>query len=130
MPLEELETILSAWLKQARTANASADGPHLKKKALHIAALLGISSFWVSISWIDCFKKRHNPVYKTISEESAIVNPTTAMDWKIEEMPQVTDGYQSKDIFHVDEIGLFYNLQPSKTLTYKGDSCHCGTKSK
>ena len=65
-----------------------------------------------------------------MSEESATVNPKTVMEWKSEEMPKVTDGYQPKDIFHVDEIGLFYNLQPNKTLTYKGDSCHGGTRSK
>ena len=39
-PLEELETILSAWFKQARTTNASINGSHLKEKALHVAAHL------------------------------------------------------------------------------------------
>jgi len=52
------------------------------------------------------------------------------MDWKSKEMPKITDGYQPKDIFNADETGLFYNLQPSKMMTYKGDSCHGGTKSK
>jgi hypothetical protein len=33
-------------------------------------------------------------------------------------------------IFNADETGLFYNLRPSETLTYKGDSCHGRTKSK
>jgi len=37
-PLEELETICSAWFKQACTPNASIDGPHLKERALHVAA--------------------------------------------------------------------------------------------
>ena len=32
LPMEELETILSAWFKQACTANASTDGAHLKKR--------------------------------------------------------------------------------------------------
>lgn len=44
-PLEELETILSAWFKQACTAITSIDGPHLKKKALHVVAHLVIGSF-------------------------------------------------------------------------------------
>jgi hypothetical protein len=44
-PLEELETILSMWFKQTCTANASIDGPHLKEKALNIAAHLGINGF-------------------------------------------------------------------------------------
>jgi hypothetical protein len=84
LPLEELETILSAWFKQASTANAFTDGLHLKEKALQVAALLGINSFWASSGWFDCFKKTHNLVYKTMSEESAIVNPKTVMDWKSE----------------------------------------------
>jgi hypothetical protein len=49
--------------------------------------------------------------------ESAIVNPKTMMDWKNEELPEIIDVYQPKDIFNVDENGLFYNLQASKTLT-------------
>jgi hypothetical protein len=44
LPLEEHETILSALFKLACAANASIDGPHLKEKALHVAALLGINS--------------------------------------------------------------------------------------
>jgi hypothetical protein len=39
------------------------------------------------------------------------------MDWKSEELPKIIDGYHLKDIFNVDETGLFYNFQPSKTLT-------------
>jgi hypothetical protein len=49
--------------------------------------------------------------------ESAIVNPETVMDWKSEEVPKITDVYWPKDMFNVDETGLLYNLQPSKTLT-------------
>jgi len=65
-----------------------------------------------------------------VSGESAFVNPETLMDWKSEELPKIIDGYQPKDMFNVDETGLFYNLQLSMTLTYKGDSCHRRTKSK
>jgi hypothetical protein len=42
LSLEELEIIFLAWFKQALTANVSIDGTHLKKKALHVAARLGI----------------------------------------------------------------------------------------
>jgi hypothetical protein len=52
------------------------------------------------------------------------------MDWKSEELPKIIDGYQLKDMFSFDETGLFYNLQTSKTLTYKGVSCHGGIASK
>jgi hypothetical protein len=42
LSLEELVTILLAWFKQAHTASASIDEPHLKEKAVHVAAHLGI----------------------------------------------------------------------------------------
>ena len=60
----------------------------------------------------------------TVSEESAILNPERVMDWRSEELLKIIDRYKPKDIVNVDETGLFYNLQPSKTLMYKGDSCH------
>jgi hypothetical protein len=43
---------------------------------------------------------------------------------------QIIDGYQPKDTFNIDETGLIYNLQPSKSSAHKGDSCHGRTKSK
>jgi hypothetical protein len=68
-------------------------------------------------------------IYATMLGESVIVNPRTVMDWKSEELPDMIDRYQPKDIINVDETGLFYNLQPRKMLTYKGDSCCSETKS-
>ncbi len=35
-PMEELETTLASWFKQARTSNLAVDGSHLREKALHI----------------------------------------------------------------------------------------------
>jgi len=127
-PLEELETIFLAWFKQAHTANSSVDELHLKEEALHLASCLGMDGFGASDGSIDCSKKMHNLVYKNISGESAIVNPETSINSKSEELPKIINRYQLKDMFNVDETGLFHNLQPSKTLTYKGDSCHGGTK--
>jgi len=61
-PLEELQTFLSAWFKQARTANASIDGPHLKEKALHVASRLGLRAL---DGWIDRFKKKYTSWWYT-----------------------------------------------------------------
>jgi len=112
------------------TTKASIDGTHLKEKALHVAVDIGINCFQASNGWINHFQKRHNLVYKTILRESVLVNPETVMDWKSEELPKMINRYQPKEIINVDKTGLFYNLQPSMTLTYKGNSCHGGTKSK
>jgi hypothetical protein len=118
------------WFKQAHTANASIDGPHLKEEAVHVTVCLGIDGFLASDGWKDCFKTRHNLVYKTVLGESAIVNPETVMDRESEELPKIIGRYQPKNIFNLDETGLFCYLQPSRTLTYGGDFCHGGTTSK
>ena len=51
-----------------------------------------------------------------MSGEGAIVNHKTVMDWKSEELHKIINRYKPKDIFNVDETGLFYNLKPSKTM--------------
>jgi hypothetical protein len=45
-PLEELESALAAWCKQACESNAFVDGTHLKEKALHISCLSGNTAQW------------------------------------------------------------------------------------
>jgi hypothetical protein len=56
--------------------------------------------------------------------ESANVNPNTLMVYNSEGLNKMIDGYQPKDTFNVDQTGLIYKLQPSKTMTHKDDSCH------
>jgi hypothetical protein len=62
--LEELETIHSAWFKQACTANASIDGSHLKEKALHVAAhLFGLQAAGLTIL------RKHTTWYTRLCQE-------------------------------------------------------------
>jgi hypothetical protein len=63
-PLEKLESALAAWFKPACENNAFLDGAHVKK-ALHIAAHLGLTNLSASNGWIAGFKRRHNIVYRT-----------------------------------------------------------------
>jgi len=83
LPLEELETIHSAWFKQACTPTASIDGPHLKEKALHVAAHL----FELQMAGLTILRK-HTTWYTRLSGESAIVNSKTMMDWKTKNFPK------------------------------------------
>lgn len=40
--------------------------------------------------------------------------------WKLNILPNLIFGYKQKDIFNLDEPGLFYNLLPNKNLHLKG----------
>ena len=85
--MQELEAILLAWFMQACTAKASIDGPKLKGKALHAAVRPGMGRFWTSDGRTDHFNKIHNLVHKSMSGESAIVNPNKVMAWKRKVLP-------------------------------------------
>ncbi|KAM7296881.1 tigger transposable element-derived protein 6-like, partial [Ixodes scapularis] len=40
------------------------------------------------------------------------------------------EGYTPRDIFNADETALFFKLLPDKTITYKGENCGGGERSK
>lgn len=96
---------------------------------MEIADRLGITDFAASNGWIDRFRKRHGIAYKTVSGEAASVNLQTVDDWKAT-LSATTEGYEARDIYNADETGLFFRVQPSKSLSLKGEACHGGKCSK
>jgi hypothetical protein len=53
LPLQELESLLIIWFKQASAGNAVISGTMLRKKALHTAIRLGILNRKVSNAWTE-----------------------------------------------------------------------------
>jgi hypothetical protein len=78
---------------------------------------------------LESLKKRHNIVLGTMSGERGDVNDTVVDDWK-QKLPTLCDGYDAKDIFNMDETGLFYRSVNKNTLKVKGDECAGGKCSK
>jgi len=91
---------------------------------------LGADNFTRSNGWINRFKKGNNTVYITPTGESRRVDSETAVDRKNDQLLQETKEYDPCDIYNSDKIGLFLNLQPSKSRTFRGGPSHDGTKSK
>ncbi|XP_025419503.1 tigger transposable element-derived protein 4-like [Sipha flava] len=79
--------------------------PLIQEKAAEFAKNLSLT-FQASSGWLEKIKSRNGIVEKIISE------------------------YDSKDIFNAHEFGLFFKYTPDRTLTFKGDTCHGGKKSK
>ena len=46
-------------------------------------------------------------MYKSICDESNSVDPQTIVQWKGQSLSQHTDEYAPKDIYNLDETGLF-----------------------
>lgn len=126
---EEMEKILFDWYAQARASNIPVNGPIMKEKALQIAKTLNMN-FEPSSGWLDRFKNRYGIVYKQVSGEAASVNTNDVECWKTSVLPQIMKRYASRDIFNVDEFGLFFKLMPNKTFAVKGEKCTGGKLSK
>jgi hypothetical protein len=105
-----------------KNGHLTVDGPILKRKAEEIATKLNID-FRPSNGWIDRFKKWSGLVYRKIHGEANSVNPEEVVAWKDTTLLQLMAKYSPKDIFNADEFGLFYNMLPDKTHTFKAASC-------
>ncbi|XP_037290737.2 tigger transposable element-derived protein 4 [Rhipicephalus microplus] len=124
-----MEKALVEWLRQARSAAIAVDGAILKEKADMIALRCGIDDFKASNGWLDRFKKRNGVVYSRCCGESSSVSSSTVEQWTAL-LPELIRQYKPCDVFNADETGLFYNMQPDQTLTFKGEGCHGGKRSK
>jgi hypothetical protein len=125
----ELEMVLFTWYQQAWASNIPNDGTTLREKAKIIAAQLNIDNFSASSGSISRFKDRHGLVFKKLAGESAEVSVESTDAW-LESLPSLLEGYEPRNVYSADEMGLFFNVLPNRTLAYKGESCHGGKHSK
>ncbi|XP_064461630.1 tigger transposable element-derived protein 4-like [Ornithodoros turicata] len=127
---KDLEDVLLAWIRQARSSNLPVSGVVLRAKAEEIALRLHVEGFSCSDGWLDRFRKRHGLVFRSIVGESADVNDAACTDWRSSRLKDLMEEYDAVDIYNVDETALYYQLLPQKTLTFSGDACTGGKHSK
>lgn len=126
----ELERAVLTWIKEMRSQNIPLSGPIVMAKAADYALRLNIDDFKASEGWLHRFRERHEIVFCTMSGEGKEVNSETCAKWRSGALQEHLHAYSPRDIFNADETALFYKLLPSKTLTYKGDNCAGGKRSK
>lgn len=128
---EDIDTLCYRWFHRIRALNLPVSGPLLQEKARGFAEGLGISSdrFKASNGWLDRFKNRHNINAGVICGESGAVDETTVADWHTK-LPEILSGYDPKDVYNMDESGLFFRALPDKTLKTRGEECKGGKKRK
>ncbi|XP_049799604.1 tigger transposable element-derived protein 4-like [Schistocerca nitens] len=119
---DEMEKVLLTWFQQARAANIPINGTILKEKVLQISLQLGMDNFKASNGWIDKFRQHHGVVYKLECGDSKSVDEPTVAQW-IQTLPNLIQGYKLRDIYNADETGMFFNLMPDKTFTFRGENC-------
>ena len=44
-------------------------------------------------------------------------------DWLTTSLPKLLQDYEPKDVFNIDETGLFFRCLPDKTFTFQDEKC-------
>uniref|UniRef100_A0A1E1XRR1 Putative tigger transposable element n=1 Tax=Amblyomma sculptum TaxID=1581419 RepID=A0A1E1XRR1_AMBSC len=126
----EVESAVMAWIKEVRSRNIPLSGPIIAAKAAVFASQMGISEFGASEGWLSRFKARHGLTFRNVCGESAEVDKETCEQWVTSELKELLADYALSDVFNADETALYFKLLPNKTVTYKGDTCAGGKRSK
>ena len=126
----DIEEALLMWFKAARAENIPISGPIMQEKARSLAKMLGHADFTCSNGWLDRFHTRHNIVFRAIAGEGVAVTEEMTSDWMKKGLPDVLAMFEPRDIFNADETGIFYRLLPDRSLTFKGETCNGGKRSK
>ena len=79
-----------------------------------------LEGFEGSVGWLSNFKQRHSIDFKGNQGEAADINLDTLRKWQEEVLFEAISKYSPDDVFNADETGLFWQLLPDKTLTFKG----------
>lgn len=112
-----------------RSKNIPVSGPMLQEAALAAARSEGAHEFKASNGWLARFRGRHAIEHRSLSGEAAEIDTSAAEEW-LKRVPDVTRGYEAKDIFNADETALFYRQIPKKSLVTKVDKCTGGKLAK
>ena len=126
---EPVNELMFEWFNDAKRRKVHITGPMMSEQALHFAHDLGIPDFKASNGWRDTFKKRHTLVFGKSCGEAGDVDPTTVDDWKVR-LAAAVEGYEERDIFNMDESGLYFKTSGDKTFYVKGQKNEGGKKSK
>ena len=105
-------------------------GKIIQEKALQYARELEISDFLASDGWLAKWKKRFSVSFKVVSGESAAVTDEMVSPWRETTLPTILSRFELRNIFIVDECGLFYQAFPNKTLHLSKEGCHGRKQSK
>ena len=127
---DDLEQALLLWFTQQRSKNVPVNGPLLATKAKQFAESLGMKEFKGSNGYIEKFQRRHGLVFKAMCGESTSADSPAAESWVKNILPSYLHRYSPEDVYNADETSLFYELLPSHTLAFKGETCSGGKKSK
>ena len=109
------------WFLNMLSQNVPLSASIIQEKAVIFAKELNTENFQASDGWLLCWKERNNISFKTVSGDSKSVTPEMVNAWSETFLPTLLSNYDLKDIYNVDEFGLFYQCLPNKTYQLKSE---------
>ena len=116
-----LDDLIFKWLLNVRSRNVVETASVLKPKAQELTEKINIKGFQASDSWLDCWKNRHNVSFKTVSGEGNSCATEMTAPWKKTTLPKILSKYRLDKIYNADEFGLFFRMQPNKSLNLRSE---------
>ncbi|GBM32446.1 hypothetical protein AVEN_136025-1 [Araneus ventricosus] len=101
----------------------------MEQKAMKIADALRTKDFCARNGWLDKSRVRNNVVFRALCGEAADVDENLCEN-QTTRLPLLLAGYADKDIFNMDETGLFFRAFPNKSLMVKSPDSEGGKQAK
>ena len=118
-----LDQAMFKWLLVVRSRDVAVSALVFKTKAIEFAEKMNVENFKASDGWLDRWKKRFNVSFKTVSGESNACTDEMVAPWEQTTLPTILSKYDLNQIYNADEFGLFYRVQPNKSLHWKNGNC-------
>lgn len=116
----DMEKVVYEWFLQHQE-RVNITGELIIEKAVEALKLLyaqDSSEHKLSQGWLEKFKLRHGiKSYRRFGESGSV--DTHDMEKKLESIREKIDQFPMKDVFNMDETGLFYRLQADHSLATK-----------
>ncbi|GBB97722.1 hypothetical protein RclHR1_03050011 [Rhizophagus clarus] len=114
----EIEEVLTLWVLKALENGVDISDQVLHEKTMIFASLYKIKNFKGSNGWIGRFKKRHNlSCYLKQGEAASAL--LEKLDEFREELQDLIREYSLDNVFNCDETGLYWKMEPKRTISNK-----------
>ncbi|CAB4437326.1 unnamed protein product [Rhizophagus irregularis] len=111
----EVEEAMTLWVTNALEADLVINTDILREKAEFFARSFEVNNFKASNGWISNFKKCHN-MKEYVKWGEAASAPLETLNEERQKLRKIIKDYDLNDGFNCDETGLYWDLEPSKTL--------------
>jgi hypothetical protein len=119
--LPEVDAALSQWVIQKLHSNLRLSGDVIREKARDSCRFFDIPPDILKFSdgWFRSFKARLGLKEYLFHDEAASA-PVLTLDNGRLRLVRIISMYAPRDVYHVDETGLFYKMVPNRTLALAG----------